>query len=196
MQFRSIFVAALAALSAACAAPAAPPELTLEFHALLFSADELRRLQSGERNVVPSMDAPLTAWSAATLASPHPDIVNAQVRIAVPDSMRRRTTVVMLRQEWKIGTHDGGEGAADWGEQSQRASLPLDLVPGHTVSLSLPLAVGDMVRRQTGAGRVPWRLAVRVELRDAAKMQPLAMAQAILPLTTGNRNQESGNSRR
>jgi len=53
-----------------------------------------------------------------------------------------------------------------------------------------------MVRRQTRAGRVPWRLAVRVELRDAATMQTLAMAQATLPIATGNRNQKSGNSLR
>jgi len=192
LQFRSALIAALAALSAACAAQPTPPELTLDFHALLFSADELRRLQSGEHNVEPSMDAPLTRWSAATLASPHPDIVNAQVRIAVPESMRRRTTVVVLRQEWKIGTPGGSEASAQWGEPSQRASLPLDLVPGNTVSVSLPLAVGDMVRRQTRAGRVPSRLAIRVELRDTATMQTLAMAQGVLPIKTGIRDQGSG----
>jgi hypothetical protein len=194
LQFRSTLIAALAVLGAACAAPAAPPELTLDFHALLFSSDELRRLQSGEHDVEPSMDAPLTTWSATTLGSPHPDIVNAQVRIAVPESMRRRTTVVVLRQEWKIGRHAGGEASAQWGEPSQRASLPLDLVPGNTVSVSLPLAVGDVVRRETRAGRVPWRLAVRVELRDTATMQTLAMAKGVLPITTGNRNQETGHS--
>jgi len=193
---RSTLIAAVAVLGAACAAPAAAPALTLDFHALLFSADDLRRLQSGEHNVEPSMDASLTTWSAATPGSPHPDIVNAQVRIAVPEGMPRRTTVVVLRQEWKIGRHAGDEALAQWREPSQRASLPLDLVPGSTVSVSLPLAVGDMVRRQTRAGRVPWRLAVRVELRDAATMQTLAMAQATLPIATGNRNQKSGNSLR
>jgi hypothetical protein len=60
----------------------------------------------------------------------------------------------------------------------------MDLVPGTTVSVSLPVAVGDMVRRQLTAGHTAYRLALRAELRETTPGPVLAMTQAMLPIFT------------
>lgn len=151
---------------------------------------DFRGLWAGDRSqgtaAAPARETALTTWSTGR-DQPHPDVVNAQILINVGANMRRRATVLTLREEWRIGTREGGEGSATWSERSQRMSPPLDLVPGKAVSLSLPVAVGDMVRRQTQAGRVPWRLAVRAELRDASSTQTIATAQATLPIDAANK---------
>jgi hypothetical protein len=139
---------------------------------------------SGAEATNASRETELTTWNSRQDET-HPNVVNAHIRISVSGDTRRRATVVTLREEWQIGTRQGGEPAATWSERSQRVSPPLDLVPGNVVSLSLPLAVGDMVRRQTNAGRVPWRLAVRAELRDASSAQTIATTQATLPIVAG-----------
>lgn len=157
--------------------------MTLDFRGLWFSGDELARMRSGDAHVTPSDDIALASWDAASTDTPHPDIVNAQIRIVVPADARRLTTVVRLREQWQIGER-GGEAAARWDEAAQRSSPPVDLVPGTTVSVSLPVAVGDMVRRQLTAGRTPYRLALRAELHDTAQAPILATAQAMLPILT------------
>jgi hypothetical protein len=158
--------------------------MTLDFRGLWFSADDVTRMRSGEAHVTPSQDVAITSWNAVTRESPHPDIVNAQVRIAVPDdAQRRKATVIALREAWQIGERDS-QASAEWSEQAHRSSSPIDLVPGNTVNVSLPIAVGDMVRRQNRSGRTAYRLAVRVELRESTQATPLATAQATLPIVT------------
>jgi hypothetical protein len=172
---RSSLFVLLLALSSACRSSSAPPDMTLDFRGLWPD------VRSQSAATLPSRETELTTWSTGK-DQPHPDVVNAQVLINVASDSRRRAMVLTLREEWRIGTREGGEDSATWSERSQRMSPPLDLVPGKAMSLSLPVAVGDMVRRQTRAGRVPWRLAVRAELRDASSAQPIATAQATLPI--------------
>jgi hypothetical protein len=181
---RPTLIVALLALGSGCASkPAPPPDIALDFHALWSPAGDSRQ-ESAIGTVGGLRETTLTTWNTDR-DHPHPDIVNAQIRIANSGDARRRATVIMLHEEWRIGAADGDEGAASWSERSQRASPPVDLVPGEPVSLSMPIAVGEMVRRQTKAGRVPWRLAVRAELRDASNSQTLATAQATLQIVAG-----------
>ena len=178
-MIRSTLIVALLALSSGCTAQTAPPpELSLDFHALWSPAADPG---DGSGAVDNLRDTTLTTWNIDR-DHPHPDIVNAQIRIATNDDARRRTTVVMLQEEWRISLADGDEGTATWSERSQRASPPVDLVPGKPVTLSMPIAVGDMVRRQMKSKQIPWRLAVRAELRDATNAQTLATAQATLSI--------------
>jgi hypothetical protein len=170
---RHALIVLLLALSCACSSSsaAAPPEMTLDFHGLW------------PAETTPSRETELTMWSTGR-DQPHPEVVNARILIEVSGDARRRPTFVALREEWHIGTKAGGEGSAVWGERTQRLSPPLDLIPGKAANLSMPVAVGEMVRQQTQAGRVPWRLAVRAELRDASSAQTIATAQATLPIVT------------
>jgi hypothetical protein len=173
----------LIVLSPACAAPAAetPPAVTVDFRGLWFSDAEAARMRSGEAHVRPSQDVSIASWNAITPESPHPDIVNARIRIAVPDDARRKASVVALREEWQIGEPES-QATAEWSEHARRSYSPIDLVPGNTVNVSLPMAVGDMVRRQSKEGRTTYRLAVRVELRETPQAPVLATAQATLPI--------------
>jgi hypothetical protein len=170
---RPTLIALLFALSSACSAPSAAPspDMTLDFQALW--TVERTGTEADTRGIA------LSVWNTSR-DQPHPEIVNARIQIAVPAEARRRPALLTLREEWQTGTR-AGDGAS-WSEPSQRTAPPLDLVPGKTVRLSLPLAVGDMVRQQTRTGRAPWRLAVRAELRDAASAATLATAQATLPI--------------
>jgi hypothetical protein len=147
--------------------------MTLDFQAL-WTVD-----QHGADADTAARGIALSEWNAGS-DQPHPDIVNARIQIAVPAEARRRPALLTLREEWQIGT-PASDGAS-WSEPSQRTARPLDLAPDTTMSVSLPLAVGDMVRQQAQAGRVTRRLAVRVELRDASNSTTLATAQATLPI--------------
>ena len=56
-----------------------------------------------------------------------------------------------------------------------------------TVRMSMPIAVDEMVRRLESERRVPWRLAVRADLRDRSQRRTLASATATLPVFTAPR---------
>ena len=127
---RAVLLILLLASGSACAGPGVerPPQLALQFRGLWFSESDAARLRAGVAHVTPSEDVALTRWNAITTDLPHPDIVNAQVRITVPADAHRRARVVALLEEWQIGGREGEE-TARWGERAQRSSSPATTPP-------------------------------------------------------------------
>ena len=59
------------------------------------------------------------------------------------------------------------------------------LTPGGSSTFSVPIAVGDLVRKFGSQDKYPWRLRVSIQLRDPGFKEQLAATQAELPIIPG-----------
>lgn len=177
-------------VSACASPPTSAPSVEVSFRGLWFTVDERLRIDAGERLVSPTRDLALQSWNAMyATANAHPEIVNVLVRISSPPAAARQAVVLVLRQDWQTRT-GSDDFLGRWGQRSSRTSPLIDLVPGRTIDMVLPLAAGETIRRLTAPQQRPVRLAVRVDLCDADRRRSLAMTRSVLPIVVQSREPE------
>jgi hypothetical protein len=168
-------------------APPATPALEVSFHGVWYSQAEMHRIGQGEKNVKPTETLELKTWEYTDpVGTPHPDIVQVVVRVTNPAAGAARDAYLTLQEQWKIGGAKG-EDTASWGEPlpMRRFAEDARLTPGGTSTFSVPIAVGDLVRKLGSHDKYPWRLRVSIQLRDPGSKEPLAATQAELPIIPG-----------